>query len=52
MPLFKYLLTESVKTKKNDSSFESFATVKCLDLIYMYLSNMKLKNKIFDEGIF
>ena len=29
-----------------------FATVKCLDLIYKYLSNLKLKEKIFDEGIF
>jgi hypothetical protein len=51
-PLFKYLLHESVKAKKNDNSFESFGTVKCLDLIHLYLSNMKLKSKIFDEGIF
>ena len=51
-PLFQYLLHESVKAKKNDNSFESFGTVKCLDLIHFYLSNMKLKSKIFDEGIF
>lgn len=36
-PLFKYLLSECVKGKKNDNSFESFGTVKCLDLICMYL---------------
>ncbi len=29
-----------------------FATVRCLDLIYQYLTNLKLKEKIFDEGIY
>jgi len=29
-----------------------YATVKCLDLLYTYLENLKLKEKIFGEGIF
>jgi DNA mismatch repair protein MSH6 len=29
-----------------------YATVKCLDLIYEHLSNLKLREKIFDEGMF
>lgn len=42
-PIFKQLMSLAVKNKTFGSNFKMFAAVKCLDLIYEYLSNLKLK---------
>lgn len=47
-PIFKQLMSLAAKNKTFGNDFEMVASVKCLDLIYEYLTNLKLKQKIFD----